>query len=223
MNGHICVNKNNGSKIKRHNIGFSMVELIIVIGIMAVLAAALAPALIKYIAKTRKATDISNAAEIGKAFTYAMTENEAVEGYYTTTMSMANRSKIRIVAFMNAPSPMGSIRSQRKAFVVPSLGGYDNATAQTALDEEMRNLLGMDVVSIKFEKDHVLDEWIICGDPDGSISVYIGSGCTGGVYEMSKGATNICNGRRCYKLWPEVDPEYEALGRPADAGKNNTR
>ena len=38
-----------GKMINNKNIGFSLVELIIVIAIMAVLAAAIAPALIRYI------------------------------------------------------------------------------------------------------------------------------------------------------------------------------
>ena len=47
--------------INNKNIGFSLVELIIVIAIMAVLAAAIAPALIRYIDKSRKAVDIQDA------------------------------------------------------------------------------------------------------------------------------------------------------------------
>lgn len=57
---------------KTTNKGFSMVELIIVIAIMAILAAALAPALIKYINKSRLSTDITTGTSIASAAQAAM-------------------------------------------------------------------------------------------------------------------------------------------------------
>jgi prepilin-type N-terminal cleavage/methylation domain len=48
------------------NKGFSLVELIIVIAIMAILAAAIAPAVIRYIDKSRHATDVESADEIAR-------------------------------------------------------------------------------------------------------------------------------------------------------------
>lgn len=74
--------------MKKNNKGFSLVELIIVIAIMAILAGALAPALIKYIAKSRRSTDVSNAQTIATAVTNALSVEAAYDAaeagdYYT--------------------------------------------------------------------------------------------------------------------------------------------
>ena len=54
-------------------------ELIIVIAIMAILAGALAPALIKYIAKSRRSTDVSNAQTIATAVANALSVEKAYD------------------------------------------------------------------------------------------------------------------------------------------------
>ena len=55
-------------KEKMNDKGFSLVELIIVIAIMAVLVVVLAPQYLKYVEKSRNSTDISNATAIATAF-----------------------------------------------------------------------------------------------------------------------------------------------------------
>ena len=64
--------------MKKNNKGFSLVELIVVIAIMAILAGALAPALIKYINKSRRSADISNADTIRTACQTAMSDEDAM-------------------------------------------------------------------------------------------------------------------------------------------------
>lgn len=57
---------------KTNNKGFSLVELIVVIAIMAVLVVAIAPQFLKYVERGRKSTDVQNVASIVTAVqTYA--------------------------------------------------------------------------------------------------------------------------------------------------------
>ena len=61
------------------NKGFSLVELIIVIAIMAILAAAIAPALIRYIDKSRRSDDVAAAETINTAAQAALANEEAYD------------------------------------------------------------------------------------------------------------------------------------------------
>ena len=59
--------KNLMNKIRKANKGFTLVELIIVVAIIAVLSAVIAPQYIKYVEKSKIATDMDVAAAIEQA------------------------------------------------------------------------------------------------------------------------------------------------------------
>lgn len=84
-------------KRRNNNFGFSLVELIIVIAIMAILAAALAPALIRYIAKSRKAVDIETASVIFEAanLASATSSDEANAGWYIAADTKSTKNVAR--------------------------------------------------------------------------------------------------------------------------------
>ncbi|MDD6186800.1 MAG: type II secretion system protein [Oscillospiraceae bacterium] len=71
--------------------GFSLVELIVVVAIMAVLVGVLAPSLLRYVEKTRVQKDISAVAEVEQAVKIACADekvNAAVSGTGATGMSI---------------------------------------------------------------------------------------------------------------------------------------
>jgi type IV pilus assembly protein PilA len=62
--------------MKKNNKGFSLVELIIVIAIMAVLVGVLAPQFIKYVEQSRRSKDIQAAEEIREAVLAAIADGK---------------------------------------------------------------------------------------------------------------------------------------------------
>ena len=69
--------------MKKDNTGFSLVELIIVIAIMAVLVGVLAPQFIKYVEQSRRSRDIQTAQEIREAVLAAIADGK-INGSATT-------------------------------------------------------------------------------------------------------------------------------------------
>lgn len=114
-----------GEIIMKKNKGFSMVELIIVIAIMAILAGALAPALIKYINKSRISTDIQTANTIATAVQTALSnekgyDNAPSSGWTTLTWDTANSDPFwgpvtNTIGGANAPAPKASKCLQKTA------------------------------------------------------------------------------------------------------------
>ncbi|MDO4555004.1 MAG: prepilin-type N-terminal cleavage/methylation domain-containing protein [Lachnospiraceae bacterium] len=71
-----------------NNKGFSLIELIIVVAIMAILVGILAPQYVKYVERTRKAADVSNLDNLVAAIKVASSDGtyNIPAGYYAITM-----------------------------------------------------------------------------------------------------------------------------------------
>ena len=70
-------------KFRKNNRGFSLVELIVVVAIMAVLVVILAPAMLRYVEKTRLQKDESALSEVANAAELALGEEaimSAIDG-----------------------------------------------------------------------------------------------------------------------------------------------
>jgi type IV pilus assembly protein PilA len=72
----------------KNNKGFSLVELIVVIAIMAVLVGVLAPQFMKYVESSRQSTDIDNVQSMKTAIETEATE-QLLTGSYTITIAAA--------------------------------------------------------------------------------------------------------------------------------------
>jgi len=76
------------------NRGFSLIELIIVITIMAILTALLAPQLLRYVERSRIARDEQNIDEIYRAIMLSLNDEEA----YAAVLKYCGRAPQRILA-----------------------------------------------------------------------------------------------------------------------------
>ena len=121
--------------MKKNNKGFSLIELIIVIAIMAILVAIIAPNLTKYLGKSKKSTDKKNADEIASQIQTSISDYESQEdagivGNITVSWSGATASVTSGTA-PAAPSGGQSFIDIVNQNITSSTKSKENASATT--------------------------------------------------------------------------------------------
>ena len=143
---------------KMNNKGFSLVELIIVIAIMAILSAALAPQLMKYIEKSRVSTDQSSCTSIESCVNAALADEEI----YKETATNADGANIVINLTFKPGGTVVDAFTTDNQFVVGAPAGKTFDKLKTELFETLGSLkapkqtgMFVYVVEIEAKKDAV--------------------------------------------------------------------
>ncbi|WP_173471948.1 prepilin-type N-terminal cleavage/methylation domain-containing protein [Eubacterium ruminantium] len=106
--------------MKKTNKGFSLVELIIVIAIMAILAAAIAPALIRYIDKSRRADDVTAAGTVLTGVQTAMADEDC---YSEIAKATSNQVVCSVKAGKKGKVEVKAIGDNLKSEMLSTLAG----------------------------------------------------------------------------------------------------
>ena len=174
----------------KKNKGFSLVELIIVIAIMAILAAAIAPALIRYIDKSRRADDVASAGVINSSMSAALANEDIYDAVFEVSTGKA-------VLYAEGGAANWSLAS------------ISDTTKAEALSKEMNS--SCPPPSIKFKKttkkadtdagaDVKPEAWYVGVSEEGKPLVYIGAkGKAGDAVDAAGHA----------QLQPSIDKAYK--------------
>ena len=211
--------KNNQFKQQLNNDGFSLIELVIVVAILAILTAIIVPSFIKYYERARKTRDLQGAEVIGTTFQRILALNPdaaaewngqldannfygfAVEDYSKKKYYLANvfeytmTQKGEIVSTISNPNNAqeGAIRD---AYVNDKKIGFP--ICKQLLQEELTT----NVKSMAYQQDNLrsfrLARNMNTGEPEVWIC-YVPKGSDG------QGHTN---GWVQYRAWPDPDPRY---------------
>jgi type IV pilus assembly protein PilA len=154
------------------NKGFSLVELIIVIAIMAILAAAIAPALIRYIDKSRRSDDVAAAETLNTGAQAALSNEDAYDEIQEAMPSSGN-------AIIATAAP-GS------KFQIAGTSGISNG-GDTFLSE-VNSSCNNKAPKLKYKKKangtDKATTWLIGVNEAGKPVVWLGTGTSDTTYEL---------------------------------------
>lgn len=201
---------------KTNNKGFSLVELIIVIAIMAILAGAIAPALIKYIDKSRKSNDVSSAKTIKTAIETALGNESVYE--YLTTGDAADPTKFCYIYVTPGEKTTSSTTGAQNCITIS--GAYEgsekiNGKSATELEVIAKDAVGSNIgektPKLKYKKDAGNGdptEFVGVISGKGTVYVFV-SGTTAGQMTVSEDSSVGVATENGYQITPNICDEYQ--------------
>lgn len=169
---------------KTNNKGFSLVELIIVIAILAILAGAIAPALIRFIDKGRRSNDISTAKTISSAIETALGNEKAYELLVPTAAA-----GVTTIYLTNNNTTEASLLTALPA--IPAAGSRLVAADRVNIANDIWKSLRSKSPRVKFNK-WGQNAYAVVIDANGNVKVFIvnGTPITAAIANLAPGAAN---------------------------------
>lgn len=201
---------------KTNNKGFSLVELIIVIAIMAILAGAIAPALIKYIDKSRKSNDVSSAKTIKTAIETAL----GTESVYETLTNTTGVTKVVVLPGKTTAAATAASGDGTTAVKLYGCTKPDEAATFEECAKAIGTNIGEKSPKVKYKKqinnegekgsDITPGAFVAYITPGGTVYVCIADGDgTGTDVKCEVNGSGIPTFSKCAPLAPEVCKGYQ--------------